>query len=83
MKRGGVTVAGSFDAMNFRRLAGCRKDVLWHPVKTPKAFLRLTLRVLMIAGLIASSEQFRFPGPLCRFHRSGTSILVRRSRRPT
>ena len=36
MKRGGVTVAGSFDAMNFRRLAGCRKDVLWHPVKTPR-----------------------------------------------
>jgi hypothetical protein len=37
MKHGGVTVADSFGAMNLRRLAGCRKDVLSHPVKTPKA----------------------------------------------
>jgi len=40
MKHGGVTVDDSFSAMNFRRLAGCRKDVMWHPVKTPTALLR-------------------------------------------
>lgn len=31
---------GSFGTMNIRLAAGRRKDVLWHPIKPPKAWLR-------------------------------------------
>lgn len=38
----GFEKGGSFGTMNIRMFAGRRKDVLWHPIKTPKAFLRQT-----------------------------------------
>jgi hypothetical protein len=36
--------SGSFGTMNIRLRAGRRKDVLWHPVKPPAAWLRQTCK---------------------------------------
>lgn len=36
--------SGSFGTMNIRLRAGPRKDVLWHPVKPPAAWLRQTCK---------------------------------------
>ena len=38
----GFAKNGSFGTMNIRLRAGRRKDVLWHPIKPPRAWLRQT-----------------------------------------
>jgi hypothetical protein len=41
---------GSFGTMNIRLFAGRRKDVLWHPIKPPKVWVRQNYkRVVSIA----------------------------------
>jgi hypothetical protein len=43
----GFDKKGSFGTMNVRLFAGRRKDVLWHPVKRPKAWMRQTYKRLV------------------------------------
>jgi hypothetical protein len=40
----GFEKSGSFGTMNIRLRAGRQKDMLWHPIKPPKAWLRQTYK---------------------------------------